>query len=138
MAYFEWTNAIELGHPLIDAQHKRLLELAEAMVDPLINSKAHQAGAAEMQALIEYVREHFAMEEELMRAAGYPEAAIHSNHHASLQKELKTFCARIQHGRNTNPAGLISFLWNWLVLHIDSADRNLVVWLRSHESKGGA
>ena len=138
MAYFEWTDAIELGHPLIDAQHKRLLELAEAVVDPLMNSKAHQAGAAEMQSLLKYGQQHFAMEEELMRAAGYPGSAVHSNQHASLQKELETYCARVKYGQNTNPAGLIAFLWNWLVLHIDSADRNLVVWLRSRESGGSA
>ena len=138
MAYFEWSNAIELGHPLIDAQHRRLLDLAEAVIEPLFNSTAHQPAAQELQLLIEYAREHFAMEEELMRAAGYPEEAVHSNQHASLLKELRTYCARIQYGQNTNPAGFVAFLWNWLVLHVDGADRNLVIWLRSREPGSSA
>ena len=136
MAYFEWTSAIELGHPLIDNQHKRLLALAEAVVDPLLNSKQHQPGADELQALIDYAQEHFAMEEGLMREAGYMDLAMHANQHASLLTELRTYCNRVRRGQNTNPAGMVAFLWNWLVLHLDAADRKLVVWLQAREAAG--
>jgi len=138
MTYFEWSSAIELGHPLIDAQHKQLLILAEAVVDPLLNSKHHQPGADELQALIDYARAHFAMEEGLMREAGYLDLAVHTNQHASLLTELRTYCSRVRHGQNTNPVGLVAFLWNWLVLHVDAADRQLVVWLQAREAEGKA
>lgn len=73
-----------------------------------------------------------------MRSAGYPEADLHAKYHASLLTELKAYCVKVQQGQNTNPAGLISFLWNWPVLHIDSADRQLVVWMKSRETGNGA
>ena len=138
MAYFEWRSEIELGHPLIDAQHRKLLSLGEAVVEPLINSKEHQPGATQLQALIDFAQEHFAFEESLMRTAGYPENELHAKFHTSLLAELNAYCAKVQQGQNTNPAGLISFLWNWLVLHIDSADRQLVAWVKSRESGIGA
>jgi len=138
MAYFEWSNAIELGHPLIDDQHKRLLALAEAVVDPLFNSTEHRPGADELQALIDYAQEHFAMEEGLMREAGYLDLAMHANQHASLLTELRIYCSRVRHGQNTNPVGLVAFLWNWLVLHLDAADRQLVAWLQAREAAGKA
>lgn len=134
MGYFEWTREIELGHPLIDSQHKHLLALAEAVVDPLFNSTEHRPGADELQALIDFAQEHFAMEEGLMREAGYLDAAVHANQHASLLTELRTYCSRVRHGQNTNPVGLVAFLWNWLVLHLDAADRQLVVWLQAREA----
>lgn len=62
---------------------------------------------------------------------------MHAKYHASLLTELTTYCQKVQHGGHSNPVGLISFLWNWLVLHIDSADRELVLWLRAKESGGG-
>lgn len=138
MAYFEWNSAIEIGHPLIDEQHRRMLLLGEAVVEPLVNGAQHQPGAVQLQALIDFTREHFAFEEDLMRSAGYAETEVHAKYHASLLAELGIYCARVQRGENTNPVGLISFLWNWLILHIDSADRQLVVWLKSRDSDTAA
>ena len=130
MAYFEWTSDIELGHPQIDEQHKRLLLLGEAVVKPLMDSAEHKPGLAQLQALIDSAEEHFAFEELLMHSVGYSEAEQHAKYHASLLTELRTYCSKAQQGQNTNPVSLISFLWDWLSLHIDSTDRELVAWLR--------
>ena len=136
MTDFEWTSAIALGHTEIDEQHKRLLLLAEALVESLLSSAEHKPGAAQLQALIEFAEEHFAFEEGLMRSARYPEAERHAKNHASLLTEITTYAHRVERGQYFNPpAGLISF--QWFIQHIDEADRDLVVWLKSHESDGG-
>jgi hemerythrin-like metal-binding protein len=137
VTYFEWSSAIEIGHTEIDAQHKRLLLLGEAVVEPLMNSTEHKPAAAQLQALIDFAQEHFAFEEGLMRSAGYPEAERHAEYHASLLEEFRTYRDKVQRGQKTNPVGLMSFLWSWLNLHIDSADRELVLWLKSHDRNGG-
>lgn len=136
MTYFQWISDIELGHSEIDAQHKQLLLLGEALVEPLINSAAHEHTAVRLQELIDFAREHFAFEEELMRAAGFPGVDKHANFHTSLLAELRTYCFKVQRGLHTNPAGLISFVWHWIVLHIGSEDRDLVVWLKSQDPDG--
>ena len=140
MAYFKWSGAIELGHPLIDAQHRQLLALAEAVVDPLADTTGQRPGAQALQALIDFAEKHFAMEQGLMRDAGYvdTDAHAHANQHASLLAELNTYCSRVRHGHNTDPAGMVAFLWNWIVLHVDGADRQLVQWLKSREQAGKA
>jgi len=137
VANFEWTSDMEIGHPDIDEQHKRMFLLAKEVVEPLINATEHGPGATQLQALIEFTQEHFAFEEELMRSAGYPEADRHAKYHASLLKELVTYCFKVQRGENTNPAGLMAFLGDWLVLHIDSADRELAAWLKSRDPDDG-
>ncbi len=131
-AIFRWSSDIELGHTEIDEQHKRLLLLGEAVVEQLINSAEHEPGAVQLQVLIDFAQEHFAFEEALMRSVGYPEGAEHAKYHNSLLRELRTYCYRVQRGVHTNPVALISFLWSWIVLHIDLADRNLVAWLKTH------
>jgi len=130
VAYFEWTNDLELGHPQIDEQHKRLLLLVEAVVGPLLDTADHKPGREQLQALIDFAQEHFAFEEGLMRSIGYTELEQHAKFHASLLVELRAFYSKVQQGQRTNPARMISFLWDWLILHIDSADRELVAWLR--------
>ena len=132
MGYFEWKPEIVLGHAQIDQEHKQMLLLAEAIVEPLLDSASHQPNVEPMQALIAFSRKHFAHEEELMRAAAYPGTEEHAKYHASLLTELESYCAKVASGANTNAVGLIAFLWNWLALHIQNADRKLVEWLASH------
>ena len=137
MTYFDWTRGIELGHPEIDAQHRRLLLLGEDLAEPLSGSAADEPSAARLQALIDFAREHFAFEEDLMRATGYPGADEHRSRHALLLEDLRQYRVRVQQGLHTDPVGLINFLWHWIVLHIGSEDRTLVVWLKSREPDGG-
>lgn len=132
VTYFEWTADVAVGHSQIDEEHKQLFALAEAVVEPLFSSAEHLPKEAPLQALIDFARRHFANEEELMRASAYPEAESHANFHASLLSELETYCARVRARSNTNPAGLVAYLWNWLIVHIHSADRQLGEWLASH------
>lgn len=72
MADFRWSSRHEIGHAEIDEQHRRLFLLAAAVADPPVKSTAHDHGTAQLQALIDFAQEHFAFEEDLMRAAGYP------------------------------------------------------------------
>ena len=136
MAYFEWTSDIELGHTEIDEQHKRLLLLGEDLVEPPIGSPAHKPSATQLQALIDFAQEHFAFEEGLMRSMGYPGADEHASAHTLLLADLSKYCFRVQRGLHTDPVGLTSFLWHWIVMHIGSEDRDLVIWLKSHEPDG--
>ena len=137
VADFEWNSDIETGHMEMDDEHKRLLLLCEAVVEPLTNSPEHKPDAAPLRALIDFAQVHFTFEEGLMRSAGYPGADQHARYHASLLAELRTYCFQVQRNLHPNPVGLICFLRNWVILDIDSADRKLVDWLRSHESDGG-
>lgn len=131
MTNFEWPSAVELGHPEIDEQHKRLLLLASAVANPPVNSVDQKPDAAQVQALIEFAQEHFSFEEDLMRSVGYPEAERHAKYHVALLTELKTYWTKVDKGMDTRPTNLNNFLWSWLLLHIDTVDRDLAVWLKS-------
>ena len=133
MSCFEWANGLEIGHAEIDEQHQRLFLLGEVVVQSLAGSGGQKLAAAKLQAFIVLAQEHFKYEEGLLLSAGYPELVQHAKFHASLLTELIMNCDKLHWGRSTDPAGLSSFLWNWLILHIDTADREAVVWLRSQE-----
>jgi hemerythrin len=128
---FQWTDTHELGHAEIDRQHMQMFLLTEAVIESLVEYgfKRVEVGVTQLQTLIDFTEEHFAFEEDLMRSASFPGAEWHGKYHASLLVELRTYCGKVQRGQIVNAVGLISFLWNWLRLHIDSEDRELVVWL---------
>ena len=129
MAHFAWSSDLELGHPQIDEQHKNLLLLGEAVIEPLLDTADPHSGLVQLQVLIDYAAEHFAFEEEVMRAIGYTELDQHAKFHASLLTELRSYHRKLEQGQRTNPARMIGFLADWLMLHINSADRQLVGWL---------
>jgi len=132
VAYFDWNADVAIGHAQIDDQHKRMFALAEAATESLFTNAERRPRDEQLQALIDYAREHFAYEEGLMQDFAYPEAESHANYHASLLMELDTYCAKVREQSNTNPARLVAFLWRWLAIHIHSADRELVAWIGSH------
>lgn len=144
MAYFEWNSQVELDHPLINAHHKRLFELSEAVARSVADSSDQRPAEPALRDLIAFAREHFAAEEALMRASKYAPADTHAHYHALLLGELEEYFRKVQKDgdREGNArltvTGLVAFLWRWLILHIDSADRELVRWLAAHEPGGSA
>jgi hemerythrin-like metal-binding protein len=140
VVYFEWNSQVELGHPLLDEQHKRLFSLSEVVAQTLADSAEHRPAAAALLAVIEFARQHFAAEEGLMRASNYPGTDAHASLHTSLLAELDEYCRKVQRDRNANltVTGLVAFLWHWLIVHIDSTDRELVGWLQSRELHGSS
>jgi hemerythrin len=136
MAYFEWNSQVELDHPLINAQHKRLFVLSEAVAQSAAGAADQRPTEPALRDLIAFAREHFAAEEGLMRASNYAPAATHAHYHALLLGELEEYFRKVQKDgdRDGNTrltvTGLVAFLWRWLILHIDSADRELVRWLK--------
>lgn len=137
MTYLQWISNIELGHTEIDEQHKRLLLLGEDLAKTPINPATNRPSEKQLQALIDFAQEHFAFEEGLMRSTGFPGVAEHAKFHNTLLAQLRTFCVRMQRGMHTDPVALNSFFGHWIVPHIGSEDRDLVIWLKSHVPDDG-
>ena len=131
MADFAWTSANEIGHAGIDDQHRQLFALAAHLAKPLVDGVDRKPNPKKLRALLDFSSEHFKYEESLMRDSRYPHLKRHAKYHAALITELKIYCARLDRGVSADPASFVEFLWNWLLVHIDTADRELVKWLKA-------
>ena len=132
----DWTWAIKLGNAEIDEQHDRMFLLEEALVESLVDFGVHNVGHDPqllLQAFIDVSYEHFRFEEDLMRSAGYPGTEQHAKEHRGLLTEIAKHRHEFQLG-HPNVAHIPGFLRDWINRHIDTADRELVVWLKSHKS----
>lgn len=115
----------DLGHDLIDRQHRRLDALTRRLHAALA---AGRPARALLTRLLRDTRRHFASEERLMRAAGYPEQRGHVALHDGVVSDM----LRI---RRLLAAGLpvhrkeAARLNEWLEHHVSEADRNLVAYL---------
>ena len=73
--YIAWDPKFELGIPVIDSQHKKLVDLCNRLYEDLMKNKDKDGWqmslSGTLKECVEYVRTHFHDEEVIMRAAEY-------------------------------------------------------------------
>jgi hemerythrin len=128
MQRIEWNRALELGHPEIDAQHRRMVEIFNLLHDAVY---AHQVTLREDLLLDELVRvadENFRTEEALME--GHSEPALQFDAHREAHVILLHELVALRDGLFARHAHVnlraLNFLKKWLFGHMSQADRDLL------------
>ena len=130
---FDRTELIELGNAEIDEQHHRMFQLADAIVESLVNAGADDVGRDPLdllQAFIDFSYQHFRFEEDLMRSVDYPGTEPHAKDHSALLTQIAWDRYRFEQSHG-NVAQITGYLRNWMNRHIDHQDRELVDWLKA-------
>ena len=120
----DWLDSYCLGHPEIDAQHQTLFELVNRLL--AATEKASLTDA--IVKLVEYTRAHFAHEETLMLAIGYPHTVVHVDQHLTLLSKLNNVAELIAN-YTFDVATFKSFLSAWMLNHIETLDAQLVTFI---------
>jgi len=129
---YEWAADLETGHGDIDAQHRSLFALANALEEAL-GGDDFDTDTVEnaIYGLTDYVIEHFADEEALMANAGYPGLMPHHRLHERLTEETMGFAARYFNGERVAASRIAPFVAGWLQEHIRGEDKRFVAYLRT-------
>ena len=124
----EWSAALEIGNPAIDRQHRKLFELAAAMV----REKDQMRVMRTLAALSDYVVVHFRDEEKMLEEIGYPELEAHKKLHGDFRARLAKLYANARGMTLDHIAAEVQMLINeWLVDHIMVADREYMAHIRN-------
>lgn len=119
---FRWDDHYSVGVAQFDADHRRLLGIANRVVTCVARGDLPAAVGDVLDELIAYADEHFAREEDLMRVAAYPRLGEHHQQHKRLLNEVQLFKSQYIAG-DINAADVAKFLVDWIVLHIEQADK---------------
>ncbi|MCK5235637.1 MAG: hemerythrin, partial [Deltaproteobacteria bacterium] len=83
---FIWKDNLNIGHELIDSQHKAFYTKISEFNDSI--DRGDTKGIDDLFEYINaYVAEHFSVEEELMSEHGYPNMIEHKKQHAEFINE---------------------------------------------------
>lgn len=130
MSLFQWEDKFLVGHTEIDAQHKRLFQLAAELHAAMAAGKAQAKLSETLNSLIAYTKMHFATEERLMLAHKYPDYAAHKSQHDKLTAQVIEFQKEFAAGRTVLTIDLMQFLKNWLAHHIGLTDQKVAEFLK--------
>ena len=125
MPFFEWSEAMSLGEPLLDADHKCLIGLINRLHESFQDGTGSDVLDDIFDGLIAYIEFHFAREEKVIEACDYPGAKAHQEEHAEFTQHI--YDLRDRHVRGTGPAithESLHYLRSWLNHHImtDASD----------------
>jgi hemerythrin len=119
---FEWKDIYAVNIDSIDAQHRRLFQLAGELHIATAAGEGQAVLAGILDSLIQYTALHFAHEEYMMRVHQYPNFAVHKAEHEALTRRVLQFSEEFNQGHTAITFGLLTFLRSWLEKHILQSD----------------
>jgi hemerythrin-like metal-binding protein len=84
----EWTPDLSTGVSVLDEQHKAIFQWL-AQLESASAEQRTLFGVYVLTRLKHHMREHFATEEAMMKAVGYPDLARHQAEHAVFRTRLE-------------------------------------------------
>ena len=130
MTLLHWRPSMSLGVPVIDADHRALIEILNRLHFMIRAGDEQREVAAVLRELIDYVRCHFAREEALMRQCGYPGLDRHVARHRDLAAALSAWDDHYRADPDRFDAvGFYDFVADWLVVHVLEDDMKLRPYL---------
>jgi len=120
-----WDARHSVGHTALDAQHEHFYALCNALADCLDQPGAEARFDRLFAEMMAKAREHFAAEEALLAAAGYP----HLDDQRSEQEEFAYLAEEIATTENFSRDELQAFVALWWAGHVIGAARNYPAWL---------
>ena len=126
----EWSPRFDIGIPVIDDQHKRLVGLCNRLHRGLMQNGAETTWSDSLAHAIrecyDYVLLHFKTEETLMRAAGYPDYPDHKREHDMFRKKVLSLANEFETSTIGTAYKFVRFLYDWVFTHIAHEDKLFV------------
>jgi len=120
-----WLEEYACGDPAIDAAHRELFDLGNALIDAVAEQYSEPGlWRAALDSMLAHLAGHFQSEETLMARHGYRRLAVHRRAHAGLLRRADELRAAVERGDATL-SHLVNFLANDVVaLHLLKMDRD--------------
>jgi hemerythrin len=133
-----WLESYECGEPTIDAEHRELFDLGNALIVAAIEQHSEPGlWRATLDSMLARLVQHFQAEEALLALHGYERLAEHQRAHAGLLRRADDLKAAVESGEATL-GHLVNFLVNDVIaLHMLKVDKDFYLPLPC-EYDGGA
>ena len=122
----EWKDAYRTGISSVDYEHKSLIELLNELYGNLRGEPGKREVLDFLGEVHAKIAAHFALEETIMREAGYDEYAAHKAEHEQLLDEISDIMEDVEKGHYQNYDEVLArHLRDWFGEHFKTKDARL-------------
>ena len=129
MPLITWDDTYRVYIAELDQQHKKLINMINDMHAAMLQGTARESIGKIITDLLEYAKKHFASEEKILDAHGFPEAAAHKEKHAEFLVQVTEFKEKIETRQFSLSISVMQYLNNWVKNHIKGTDQKYVPFL---------
>ena len=123
----QWSDDLSCGHPVIDAQHRRLVHAGAALVEQAQAGGTPRELLGKLAELVQHIEHHFAAEEAILARTGFPLSDEHRFHHEWLLAAARSLLERVRSGK-ADLAELVDFVCDDLIAgHVRREDRKFAI-----------
>ena len=125
MALIEWREEYSVGNASIDLEHEHMI----GQINEVYEQLGHDVDAVTIEAMLGDIQAdisaHFALEELLMREAGYAEYEDHKEDHEDLLDQIHDLMFSFAEDPDSGRELLMNKLSDWFGRHFASFDARL-------------
>ena len=119
-AYIAWKDFYSVNNPLLDAEHKQIIESINELYVAMNGPMDSVAKKRVLERLVQYTQTHFDHEEKIMQEVDYPDLAAHRALHDDMRRQtigLRTHLTLV------TARDVLVFLKDWWLGHIQGEDK---------------
>ncbi len=125
-----WRPDFELGIPEIDQQHRKIIELINALNEAYINGETKHILENIFDEITHCANDHFRTEEILFKRHNFPFTKEHTLQHEYFSRKMLDYKNRFEVGQSI-ASRVPLFLMKWWTDHILDSDREYVELVKS-------
>ena len=122
MAIVVWDESFRIGIPELDAQHRKWIDLINAIHDAMKAGKSKEVLNSAINSLMAYTQVHFRAEERYLTQHNYPDLINHQIQHQKFVNKIQEFRRKYEAGQIGLSIEVMQFLSDWFVNHIKRTD----------------
>jgi len=128
MALLSWNESYAVNVKQFDDQHKKLVDLINALHDGMKVGKGKEVMGGVLGELCEYTCSHFSAEERLMKIHAFPGYEEHKKEHNLLVIKVQEVQQLFLAGKAPLTQEIMAFLRDWLTKHIQGMDKKYTAY----------
>ena len=126
------------GNASMDREHAKQLTLFNDLKAAVRGGAPDSLVYALLDELVEHTNLHFLSEQLAMKLHAYAACESHFLEHERLLDEVQNLKHNLATGTSTSKHNLIEALYDWLIVHIQTADQALAEYLSTRAGEPGA
>ena len=125
MSLLDWKSEFSVGIESVDFEHRKMIAMINELYDELMQHRDADSIEQFLGDIHAAISAHFALEERMMREAGYVEFEAHKDDHEELLDQIRGMMEEFHADPNNGFALLGASLADWFQVHFASYDARL-------------